>query len=339
VWVQLMNLVSFVVPDTTTSVETLAQLLTDHAALSAIYSSAKASDCFDSRLLKSTKGKLCLDDICKLFILVNIEGLMSKNVIDMYTTQLQIRNFTPSILASLADNRLTQASYVSTFKCVFAMMQVDVVKMNTCIVEYNKAAAELKSMGSLRQDVHTRSRISLRHILKTINNDSSSLEATHSGIRGNREGEGGLTTFDMYHALIRFPNSMSKVLKLRCFLLGCMGHLLDIKEYSHVLVSGTVQEAVNKHPVQYPDPVSICNSIQTLVMKRVPFPELVAFRHKCHSALAHNHWKSLSLSQYLHLYISAYIGKESWKSCWKYFFQIMSPQISKVSCFIQIICK
>ena len=323
-----MKFMSFDQPNISVSME--SDMCIEYPLLHCIYSSLKASSCMDVRASKACDGKLSFDDVCKLFILVNVDGLSSKHVTDMYTTSLLCKDttlLTTAIISALADMRQPASAYIATFKYVFSIIKVDSEKMELLIAAHRHSNSASKDIWVVKQESSKKTRVSLRDILKK-HNGLTMTSASHGG-QLDSEHTGATTTLESFCNMIRFPNRMSRVLRLRCYLLASLCHLFDFSMHTHLLVSGSIMESMNSNGVRHPDPVSLCAAINTLVLSQAPFQELVSFRYKCHSAFAYNHWKTLSLTQYLHLYVCAYQHKDIWKACWKHFFPVMSTQIAK----------
>lgn len=142
---------------------------------------------------------------------------------------------------------------------------------------------------------------------------------------------GGLTTmsFDEFCRLVRFPNSMSRLLRLRCYLLASQSHQFDYREKTGNLVSLDVAKSVNSTPVVFPDPECLRQGIETLTLRQGPFEQLNQFRQRCFVSFSINQQKVLNLTQILHLYVAAYQKPDVWKQVWKGIFPVMSTQISK----------
>lgn len=283
---------------------------------------------------------LSFDDICKLALLVNVEGLSTANVVGMYTMDRLHRNTageTASVTSQLADMRLTQADYTSTFQFVLSLMTVKEEQLGKLINEQNDLVAGNKRTWHAKIAAQRKSRISLREVLQSKGLDHTGTCRGHSdgtlsdaaSMVSGLDRMGQSVPLHVFCTAIRFPNSMSRLLRLRCYLHACCGHLYDIYQYTERLVAGNIAAAINNNPVHSPDVHSLCQAIETLVLNQEPFRELKLFRDKCFSVLSANHWHSLSLTGFLHLYMCAYQKKELWKSCWKNFFPVMSTQITR----------
>jgi hypothetical protein len=161
---------------------------------------------------------------------------------------------------------------------------------------------------------------------------SVSLAAGNSGGAGGTRNELNSiipTTFEQYGSVVRFSNSMSILKRLRCYLLTCMSHNIDIPAYIHKLVDKDTAAVILNLGVIVPHQESVSVAIQSLAMNGAPFQALNLFRDSCFSFFSLNQRMGINLSQVLHLYIAAYQRKDIWKECWKFIYPIMSSQISK----------
>lgn len=148
--------------------------------------------------------------------------------------------------------------------------------------------------------------------------------------RNNGDGTGiGSTSFEGYCDAVRFPISMSRVLRLRCYLLASQGHSFDYSKVAHRVAPPDVAKSLSNMSITFPDVNSICSAIETLTMNVTPFQEINLFRQRCFASFAINQRKGLTLTQVLHLYIAAHQKREIWKQCWKRIYPVMSTQIAR----------
>lgn len=166
---------------------------------------------------------------------------------------------------------------------------------------------------------------------------------------GGPEGSGvSCVTFEQHSTLVRYPNSMSNLRRLRCYLLACQAHHFSYKDYLGELVPSDVAKALAENPVTIPDPNSLLLCIDSLAMNIRPFDELNQFRTRCFLSFASHQKRGLSLTQVLKLYVCAYqVGfiaacifkhsisnrckkkqvKSIWKKLWTSVYPVISPQI------------
>jgi hypothetical protein len=330
VWMYFLSHLTFADPKITWS-----QISKNHPLLGGIYSALCANNCMDVSG-RGESGKMSFDDVCKLYILVNLEHLSAKHVTDAYTTKRLDKNtslLTTSIMSSLADIRQTEDDYTKTFEYIFSCMHVDSLGLTRQIEHYRAVVSSQKSIWSLKTIVARKSRPSLRQILDRVHDGynisitsdtgtpSSSCEtlctasvagSSHSSTIESLCRDGSKHTLDRFCSAVRFPNSMSRQSRLRCYLLAAQGHNFDFRQYVSQLVPLDVATVVGENAVLMPDSVSISHAIQSISLSQAPFQTLDLFRQQCFNSFAIHQRKTLSLTQYLHLYVAAYQKRDIW---------------------------
>lgn len=128
----------------------------------------------------------------------------------------------------------------------------------------------------------------------------------------------GTLSLERFCDLVRFPISMSRLLRIRCYLLASQVNLFDYTGHTHLLVSPDVARSLNDNPVLFPSCKDLCVGIESLTMNTQPFNELNRFRERCFNSFASNQRRELTLTRVLQLYISAYQKKDLWKACWRW---------------------
>jgi len=152
-----------------------------------------------------------------------------------------------------------------------------------------------------------------------------------SGAVGNvligSEGSGVMhITFEQHSAIVRYPNSMSNLRRLRCYLLACQvcdsppcfvicilfdivhaqAHHFEYQNHLEEIVPKDVAKALSDNPVSIPDIKSVYLGIDSLAMNIRPFDELNQFRTRCFLSFASHQKSNLTLTQVLKLYVAAY---------------------------------
>lgn len=189
-----------------------------------------------------------------------------------------------------------------------------------------KVAASMQSSGQQKQyQSHAGS-----DVYGSSNSEATSLNG-YSAV-GNTtvgfEGSGvSCITFDHHCSMVRYPNSMSNLRRLRCYLLAAQGHHFRYEEFLHDLVPKDVAKALSECPVTIPDVNSIYLGIDSLAMNVRPFDEINQFRTRCFISFASHQKRDLSLTQVLKLYVAAYQNKSIWKQLWTSVYPVISPQI------------
>ena len=86
-------------------------------------------------------------------------------------------------------------------------------------------------------------------------------------------------SFEQHCSLIRYPNSMSNLRRLRCYLLACQGHNFQYAEHLEALVPADVAKALAQNPVVFPEMKSVYIGIDSLALNMLPFQVLTACHH------------------------------------------------------------
>ena len=134
-------------------------------------------------------------------------------------------------------------------------------------------------------------------------------------------------TYEQHCSLIRYPNSMSNLRRLRCYLLACQSHHMDYTKHLDALVPADVAKALSSNPVVFPEMRSVYMAIDSLALNALPFEELNKFRTRCFISFATHQKRNLSLTEVLKLYVAAYQVKTIWKQLWTTIYPVLSPQI------------
>lgn len=285
------------------------------------------------------------DDACKLCILNNIEGLISRHVTDQYTSKILAKNtfiVSSNILATLADQRISSDTYLDTIQYLLGLMKINESEFCNHIVHYRMSVQSQKQAQTQKMEQNRQiSRPSMRAVAAEKNRRilyserapqsaaasscSTSVSCTHLKPPAGLD----MVDFNTYCDAVRFPISLGRVTRIRCYLLASMGHVFDYTLNSSMLVSSDVSSSINNHQIIFPDPEILSDAIESLTMNMAPFDEINKFRDECFKSFAVEQKRGLNMTQILQLYVSAYQKKDIWKICWKRVLPIMSPQISK----------
>jgi hypothetical protein len=316
-WLHLMQFVEFGEPSLSARVmqSQYPPLYCIHAAIGAL------------------RAQLTFSDACKILLFNNVEGLTSRTMIELHTsTRLGHNTYTicTSIVNALADERHGADVYESTFKYVIGtLMKVDEQSLAQHIAHFKLTAAarvkawEMKaiqsricrpsmrrvaeSMASMQAHPCSSSSPAHMHAHASHMDAASSSSNNVGGGGGGMEGTGvSSSTFDAHSVLVRYPNSMSNLRRLRCYLLACQSHNFSYQDHLHELVSSDVARALADNPVTIPEPHSLYAAVESLAMNMRPFPELDLFRTRCFVSFASHQKRSLTLTQVLKLYVAAY---------------------------------
>jgi hypothetical protein len=244
--------------------------------------------------------------------------------------------------------------YEDTFKYILSndVMKVDEAMLAKYISHFRLTADARKKAWELRHIQNRVSRPSMRKVAArncgsgepySVASSGASYrdddtESVASSMRSgmtmattSMSSAGGLgvssLNFEQHSSLIRYPNSMSNLRRLRCYLMACQQHNFDYSKHMDGLVPNDVAAALRDNPVIFPDTHSVYLAIESLAMNIVPFEELNQFRARCFLSFASHQKKNLSLTQVLKLYVAAYQARSIWKHLWTSIYPVISPQI------------
>lgn len=230
-----------------------------------------------------------------------------------------------------------------------ALMKVDEQSLAQHIAHFKQTAAVRVKAWEMKAIQSRICRPSMRKVAEAmaalnISSTPSSMSSSHNdghndgmsssnhlmggGGGGGMDGTGvSSTSFEAHSVLVRYPNSMSNLRRLRCYLLACQVHNFAYQHHLHELVSSDVARTLAENPVSIPEPHSLYAAVDSLAMNMRPFPELDLFRTRCFVSFASHQKRSLTLTQVLKLYVAAYQFKPIWKQLWTMVFPVISPQI------------
>lgn len=157
VWIHLMNLFDFsklVIPD--------KMLQTNHPLLYTLYTCMRQTGCYNNNILSTTNvnmanssaeavlknaqsSRLCFNDVCRLFVLINVENMQSSNTVQMYVgnklpTAVANKLYS-SIMSSIADVRQSADEYIETFHWIFSDVTVDEKHLCDLIAHHKRVVA------------------------------------------------------------------------------------------------------------------------------------------------------------------------------------------------------
>jgi hypothetical protein len=199
--------------------------------------------CMHAAVMASgTGGKLNFNDACKLMILNNIEGLTSKMMIELHTTSRLNCNtmaICSGIVNALVDERHCPEVYENTFQYILgSLLKVDEISLAQHIAHFKQTSAARIKAWEIKAVQSRICRPSMRRVAAecaasnpsaqsttgSINDSASMCSAVMDGVVGNvlMDGSGvSAITFDQHSSMVRYPNSMLNLRRLRCYLLAC----------------------------------------------------------------------------------------------------------------------
>lgn len=303
-------------------------------------------------------GLMRFDDACKLCILNNVVGLQSRTVMDQYTSAKLGKasiSVCTNVVSALADERHESDVYLATMQYLLGIIQIDLTQLHGQIQHYRQTVEARRLTWRLKHMAVRHTRPSMRDVAMRVagRSDSGSLgigasafgdvnSDAQSTLGGASVGNGGGAvgaspiSFDYFCDAVRFPNSMSRLLRARCYLICCMEHAFDYRMHTEKLVTKDVSTALNRNSVVMPDVKSVGAAIDTIALAGEPFPELNSFRQRCFVSFNVKNRRNLTMTVALQLYVAAYQKRDIWRQCWKNVYPVMSSQIARdVETFVE----
>lgn len=267
-------------------------------------------------------------DSCRLFVLSNVEKLGCKYTVTRFIAKRLGKMNTElcnKVMEMMAEERHSQSAYQTTLATILRTCVPDGNRLHLAMAAHREKAQSREQAWVLQGHAKVRSRFSLLKLVSQLERERE------NGTIANDVTDSAMIkiSFDDFQRRVRFPNSMSPLWRMRCYLLACQGHLFDFREHVGKVIPGQVCEAVCKQEVVIPDAMDLSNAISTLALHAMPFQQLKAFRNSCFVGYVPSQLSSLNMSNYLHLYVASYQKPDIWKAVWKELYPIMNTQISK----------
>jgi hypothetical protein len=172
-----------------------------------------------------------------------------------------------------------------------------------CRPSMRRVAAAMNSANACDRELYGKNGAGPSNMVDGRSSGTSAVGNTLMGADGSGV---SCITFEQHSQLVRYPNSMSNLRRLRCYLLACQGHHVQYQPHLDELVPKDVALALADNPVAIPDSHSVFLGIDSLAMNVRPFDELNQFRTRCFVSFASHQKRDLSLTQVLKLYVAAY---------------------------------
>lgn len=262
---------------------------------------------------------------CKALILSLVQGLTSLFALEVLTCREFKRNTRTACLTLLskqADAMYTPEEYVHTLGFVLANAEV-----NTAIMEQNltliRATREERKLNlTMRNMTVVQGRPRLRDkVTASLRSDENKTQVDIS-----------MSTWESYSGFNRvnaLPSTLSEIVKSRLYFMASQT-LWNWREHlPKVLASaGPLLAKVAAHPVSNPDLPVIVKVVESVSMDgSIPFQELTDFRCRCFQSFPVSSVQRMTLTQFLRLYITAYLPRHIWKDVWKHLVGVLSVQI------------
>lgn len=205
--------------------------------------------------------------------------------------------------------------------------KVDDTNLGKHILHFKNSVSEQQAVWKMKDISLNRTRPSIQSVLRSRNSSQCSIDSEISS--GQKIDNMENVSFEAFCNSVRFPNCMSHLLRIRCYLLASQSHNIQFTLHTHKLVCREIADIINQNPILSPDTQSLMMGIETLTLNMAPFQELRNFRSNCFNSYSGSHISSLTMTDIFKLYISAYQKPSIWKQLWKNIHPLMSTQISK----------
>lgn len=262
--------------------------------------------------------------ICKLKILMLLLHIPTLQAIDMLTCNVFKRSTTQScmqLLALQSEHPYTPEEQEDAFFFIFnkAIVNTTILEQNIIISKSVREENRMNLQMSRLQVAQTRPR--LRDLLdastraSTITDEKFNVWETYTG-------------FCYKH---QFPPTLSENIKSKLYFMACQTRF-DWKKHLPRIAPGSalITQKVSEYPVSSPEIPVLINVIKRISMEgQPPFAALNQFRSRCFQGFPISHVNRMTVTQFLHLYLSVYQNQNVWKELWKHFVGVISVQIMK----------
>jgi hypothetical protein len=257
--------------------------------------------------------------VCKVKILLMLQGIRSKEAIEVFTCNVFKRDTSTStmqLLALQSDVKYTPEEELDCMHFILkhATIHSSVLEQNIAISKAAKDEKKINLQMSRMQVVQGRPRLRDRLSHQSLNKDT---------VFNDWEKYSG---FCFKH---QFPPTLSEAIKSKLYFLACQT-TWDWTQHVETIVprSTPIVERIIAYPVTQPEIPVIITVIERLTMEgRAPFGTMNLFRNKCFQGFPVSHVNKMTVTQFLHLYISVYQNPSIWKELWKHFVGVISVQI------------
>lgn len=252
----------------------------------------------------------------KMKMLMMLNAVPTLKVLDVFTCNVFKRTTTQECMQFLAlqlDKLYTPEEELSCLRFLLekCVLDIQVLDQNVQIYKAQKNDLRLSLQMSRLQVVQGRPR--LRDKLVVKNDEHFDAWDSYAG-------------FCFKH---QFPPILSDGLKTKLYFLASQKKW-EWKNHvaSMVPASRIIYERVQKYPVNKPDLPVLIRVVQELSMEgKPPFSALNNFRTQCFQGFPVSHVQRMTVTQFLHLYVTVYQAEEYWKEMWKHFIGVISVQI------------
>ena len=282
--------------------------------------------------------------VCKVFVLMLVQGLPSLPALEMLTCAQFKRNTrtgcvelmakqvcgscfilllsSDGVLFWQAEHLFTPGQYETTLSYVLDKCKVDTVKLEQTLALYKASMEDKKLSLSLSRMTVIQGRPRLRdRVTSVLKTDER--KAQVDTLLDTWE---SYTGFSYRH---QFAPTLSEKIRSKLYFLASQTRW-EWTKYVEVMLpgGGPLCKRVAEHPITQPDLPVLLRVIEALSMDgSPPFKAMTEFRKECFSSFPISHVQRMTLSQILQLYTAAYQSPTVWKQLWKNLIGVLSVQI------------
>ena len=283
--------------------------------------------------MQQNKLFLNLAEALRTMLLYNLSHLNGTALLERFCTARFKRGTQDDVLrliAALAQTFFQQTDYNDAMSWALSLCIVDL----SFFKEVDRVLAEKESLTNLLRLKHISINTGRPRLLERLANKRGHRETVATNIiTSSRPTTSSLTgesmdTFDGWCTRVRFPNTVSAMLKQRLYVVMSQPHIDHAYVVSKIVAPALCGSIVSQ-PITQPDETQIANVIEQLDIRMAPFAELSLFMRSCFRAFPQRNLRDMTLLKYMQLYLAAYQHKDIWKECWRRIYPLLSYQVIK----------
>lgn len=257
------------------------------------------------------------DTTIKTLILINIERVQGLYTVDLFLGKIlhkNVQNNCMRMMSLMADSRFTPEEYTSTMTWVIRQgISIDKEALWGDIDDAIKQSMESRDTIMMKTMQTSHGRLRLRERLSFAMKKQTSASI-------NRD------TFTGFQSRLNFSSNVSSHTQLKAYMVMAQTSIEKDQALQRLLPE-SMSTVVAKEEILEPDPSIIMDVISRMTYTRSPFAKLSEFHSKCFNSIAFSHKHSLTLSDIMQLYVSAYQNKAIWQKCWTNVLPVMNAQL------------
>lgn len=260
---------------------------------------------------------LSILDIYRLIILNNMMDITSVLITEIFLNRklrVDCHSISLQLSGIMADFRFSAEDYCSSIAHILNSLTV-AEELADHLSFSIKHRSNVKEMMKNKHLQATTGRLRLRDRQRSIKSESVVLNETN------------IDTFDGWSVRVRFPNILSKGMKLKCYLTCACQHLKTLGNLQQLCKNKELSQNVFDQVINNPDPDILVSAIEEVKIYQNIFPELYQFSRQCFANLATRQRRDLTPPLMLHLYLASYQDPKVWKAVWKGVYPVLSYAI------------